>query len=95
MAKSEAGQAAGKAVKRAAAEGVISLSENLLKEKKPKVALKQGLEASSKEIAKSVKKIAKAELMKEEKRAGNASNARGRKKGRKKAVISKRKSIFD
>lgn len=95
MAKSDVGRAAGKAVKRAAAEGAISLTENLLKEKEPKTALKRSLESSTKEIAKSVKKIAKAELKKERKNAANASNTKVKKKGRKKVVTSNRKSIFD
>lgn len=95
MAKSEAGQAAGKAVKRAAAEGLVSLADNVIKEKKPGVSLKRGLEASTKEVAKSVKKIAKAELKKEEKNVANVPASKGKKRGRKRVVVNKRKSIFD
>ena len=95
MAKSEAGQAAGKAVKTAAAEGLVSLADNVLKEKKPGVALKRGLEASTKEVAKSVKKIAKAELEKEEKKSANVPASKRKKRARKRVAVKTRKSIFD
>lgn len=94
LAKSEAGQAAGKAARKVITEGVLNLSKDIAKGGKPRQALKRSLEVSSKDVAKSVAKIAKSQLMKEIENTKTGRAARGKRKPRKKLSV-KRKSIFD
>ncbi len=91
LAKSEVGQAAGKAVKAAAINGALHLGEEIMKGENVKTSVKRNLKRSSKEVAESVAKIAKKNLEKE-----LDSNKKTKpRKGKQKKVQPKRKSIFD
>lgn len=91
LAKSEVGQAAGKAVKSAAISGVARLGEELLNGENVKASVKRNLKRSSEEVAKSVAKIAKKKIEKEL----DSNKKKKPRRGKQKKVQPKRKSIFD
>ena len=94
LAKSEAGRAVGKAAKKAITEGAIKVTEEIAKGEKPKQALKRSLESSSKDVARSVAKIARIQMKKDLENAKSQLPPKGRRKPRKKVQL-KRRSIFD